>query len=232
MSQDGPVVLDAGCGYGTESFLFAWSGARVVSVDRVPAHVEVAAKRRPYFEDVLGRRLDIRFEVADLEAIQPDETPLTMTWLGSVLAAVGDQEDLLRRIHRATAPRGCVMVSDMNLWNPMFLLGEHRRRSRARRVYPAFDAECDFVAMLSRRGRKGARYFPGEAGDQFDDVQFFTPVTLSALLRRTGFKTLKPRYSGLVPPAFGRLAAPLERCVRHAPGVRRMAYFYLITGVR
>jgi glycosyltransferase involved in cell wall biosynthesis/SAM-dependent methyltransferase len=228
----GARVLDAGCGFGSESFLFASLGARVVAVDRSPEQVEVARKRLPWFRDALGRDLDVAFQVADLEEFEPQADSLDLTWLASVLAAIRDQERFLRRIHHATRPGGRVMVTDMNLANPLFLSGEWLRRRRGMRTSTAFAREADFAAMLCRRGRRGARYFPADnGGAEFDDVQFFTAGTLRRLLATTGFDPCAGSWQGYVPPEVYRfLPGGVERGLAMVPLLRTAGYFYLACG--
>ncbi|HEV8064936.1 MAG TPA: class I SAM-dependent methyltransferase [Acidimicrobiales bacterium] len=223
-------VLDAGCGYGSESFLLASSGARVLAVDRSPRQVEIAEKRLPYFERLLGRTLEVSFEVADLEGYAPPSPDLDLTWLGSVLAAISDQQSLVDRVYEASKTGGHIAVSDMNLRNPLFLYRESRRRRRARNT--EFTREGNFLKMLRRQDRLGARYYGTRGGAPFDDVQFFTPATLSRVLASAGFRPLSPEFSGLAPPQLGRMAAALEPDLRRLPGVRSLAYFYLLMGVK
>ena len=54
-------LLDAGCGYGTESLLFALSGREVWGVELVSERAEFARSRVDYYQKAAGRPLDIRF---------------------------------------------------------------------------------------------------------------------------------------------------------------------------
>lgn len=234
MGTEDPVVLDAGCGFGSESFLFAAAGAKVLAVDISEEQIAIASKRRLFWEETLGRSLDVEFEVADLEGYLPDRGDVSLTWLASVLAAIRDQEGLLRRIRDRTRPGGCVMVTDMKLLNPLFAIEEWRRRQRGKRSSREFSREADFVAMFLRRGRMGARFYPqdGERG-LFDDVQFFWHRSLSRLLRGAGFAPEAPWFFGFVPPfLFRESLVVLERLLAKVPFVRAMGYFYLVTGVK
>lgn len=224
------VVLDAGCGYGSESFLFASLGARVVAVDNDGGKIRIARARQAFFEKVLGRALGVTFVTADLNEYAPEVENLTLTWVASVLAAIPEQADFLRRVYAATRGGGQVMVTDMNLWNPLFLVGEYRRRRRAAHVNGAFAREQDFGAMFARRGRVGARYL-GEDGAVFDDVQFFQPNSLGRLFVSAGWEPTAFCFSGYVPPLLARLGlTALEPVLARAPIVSRMGYFYLGIG--
>jgi len=228
-----PVVLDAGCGYGSESVLFAALGAKVVAVDRSEEQLAVAEKRRRHFEAVLGMPLDLTFVHANLDDYAPAETSITLTWIASVLAAIRDQDSLLRRIQSATRPRGRIILSDMNLWNPLFCLAEFKRRRDAAARCLEFAEHASFPAMYRRRGRIGARYWGMAESGTFDDVQFFTPGSLAALLERVGFTVDSVCYSGLMPPAGPRrFAARLETALSSVPGVRRLGYFYTVSGMK
>jgi SAM-dependent methyltransferase len=234
LEQQYPVVLDAGCGYGSESFLFAAVGARVLAVDISSAQIAIARKRKLFFEKkIFGQELDINFEVADLNRYVPPEQNLSLTWLASVLAALPDQDDFLRRIYAATREGGCVMVTDMNLLNPLFLFKEWWRRQRAKAASPEFSRQANFWKMVRRHGRAGARSFPLKDGSEFDDVQFFAPGTLVALLNKVGFQSSKPLFSGFLPPWFYRnLPTSMEISLTRELLLNNFAYFYLVASYK
>jgi len=56
-----PIVFDAGCGYGSESFLFASLGARVLSADISEEKIRIAEKRRRFYEEIMEKPFDITF---------------------------------------------------------------------------------------------------------------------------------------------------------------------------
>jgi SAM-dependent methyltransferase len=226
-----PFVFDAGCGCGSDSLLFASLGARVLAVDLSAEEVAIGEKRRRHFEEILGAPLDVTFRVADLNEYHPEKENLSLTWLSSVLAIVRNQEEFLGRIYRATREGGKVTVVDFNLLNPVFLWGEWWRRRRAMRESPEFARHADFCAMVRRRGRQGARFFLKNSDGHFDDVQFFTPASLAALLCRVGFKPLRPTFSGFAPPfLFGQGSGLLERVFCMVPFFKHLGRAYAITG--
>lgn len=232
LGSENCLVLDAGCGFGSESFLFASLGARVVAVDRSPQQVAIARKRQRHFEQSLGRPLEIEFVCADLErdeiAIPAD---ISVTWLASVLAAIEEQESLLGRLWQCTRVGGKIMITDMNLLNPLFLAGEFRRRRQAMRSNREFARRADFSGMFWRRQRSGARYFQAGPQEAFDDVQFFWSRTLRDLLARVGFESQKVSYSGFLPPFAARAGlGACEELLSRIPLVRSLGYFYLMIG--
>lgn len=227
------VVFDVGCGYGSESFLFASLGARVIAVDADAEKIRIARVRQPYYEDAFKKKLDIDFQVADLDTYVPESKNLSLTWLASVLAAIPNQDRFLRRVFNVTHTCGQVMISDMNLWNPLFLFSEWRRRERAMRTNSEFAKHAHFGAMFNRRERVGARYFRSSTGAVFDDVQFFSSATLERLLRQVGFRSPQFHFSGFISPLLARLGLTrLETILARFPVLARFGYFYLGIGFK
>jgi len=226
-------VFDAGCGYGSDSFLFASLGARVLGVDSSAENISIAKKRKEYYEQALGKTLDVTFLVADLDEFIFGGRDLSLTWISSVLAAIRDQDRFLMKIYRATRSDGKIVITDFNLMHPPFLIGEWYRRRMAIQRSTDFAKAANFLDMLQRRRRNGARYFPLQEDGVFDDVQFFTPRTLSDLLRKTGFRPLSPNFSGFVPPLrVGNAPVILENLCSRLPGLRQLGRAYVVTGVK
>ncbi len=55
------VIVDLGCGTGTQSLFLALAGAKVVGVDMDPVALTIFRKRKAWYEEKLGRSLDIEF---------------------------------------------------------------------------------------------------------------------------------------------------------------------------
>jgi len=233
LDTESPYVFDAGCGYGSESFLFAALGAKVLAVDISAEQIKIAKKRQHYYEEVFGKILDITFIAADLEEYILEMKNLSLTWFASVLAAVRNQNKFLKMAYDVTRPGGQIMITDMNLLNPLFLIREWYRRQQAKNDSPKLAEYSNFLAMLKREGRIGARYFPTNNGRYFDDVQFFSPLTLSRLLSNTGFTPRSVVFSGFVPPHLWQLGLnSLEDVFSRVPLLRWFGYFYLVAGIK
>jgi SAM-dependent methyltransferase len=54
-----PVILDLGCGTGTQSLMFAACGARVISFDRSEESLAIGAARQAFYEKCFGGAFDI-----------------------------------------------------------------------------------------------------------------------------------------------------------------------------
>jgi len=67
-SADG-VIVDLGCGTGTQSLLLAMGGARVLGVDLDTQALAIFRKRQLFYEAKLGRKLNIEITAADVFAL-------------------------------------------------------------------------------------------------------------------------------------------------------------------
>ena len=228
-----PFVFDAGCGYGSESFLFAGLGAKVLAVDISAEQIRIARKRQYYYEELFNKHLDITFIAANLEEYTLEKTNVSLTWVASVLAAMRNQDKFLEMTYKATRPKGKIMITDMNLLNPLFLVKEWYRRQHAKNENVEFALQADFLAMVRRQDRIGARYFSGNNGRLFDDVQFFSAITLSKLLSNVGFTPGSVFSSGFIPPYLWQLGLDsLENVLSRVPLLRCFGYFYLVSGLK
>jgi 2-polyprenyl-3-methyl-5-hydroxy-6-metoxy-1,4-benzoquinol methylase len=64
-SETPKVILDAGCGGGMQSLIFASLGAKVVGLDLREDSIALCKQRKRYYEQLLGRPLDIEFTAID-----------------------------------------------------------------------------------------------------------------------------------------------------------------------
>lgn len=177
--------------------------------------------------------LNVQFVIADLNEYAPEMSNLALTWISSVLAVIQNQDRFLRRIYEATRPEGQVVITDFNLLHVPFLIGEWWRRHSAIPDSPEFASNANFLHMVRRCGRQGARYYPCGENGSFDDVQFFTPRTLGTLLRNVGFRPLPPQFSGFIPPfVFRKCAVVLENLLSELPVFKQIGRAYVITGLK
>jgi len=227
-----PMVLDGGCGCGSDSILFAALGAKVLSVNLAAEEVAIGEKRKRYYQEKLGEELHIKFVHADLNEYVFEWEKVSLTWLASILAVIRNQEEFLKRIFQATRAGGRVMVVDYNLLHPPFLWSEWLRRRRSMQKSQEFARQANFWTMVRRKERTGARFFPLNGDGLFDDVQFFTPGTLKSLLQHAGFQVLPPLFTGCAPPLFPQISVPLEHLLSRLPGWHSLGRAYSITGIK
>ncbi len=108
-------VLDVAAGNGNATLAAAHRGARVVSTDFVPALLANGAERAK------AERLDIRFEVADAEALPFDDASfdVVMSTYGAMFAP--DQARVAAEMARVCRPGGRIGLAN---WTPDGLIGQ------------------------------------------------------------------------------------------------------------
>jgi SAM-dependent methyltransferase len=61
-----PVILDLGCGTGTQSIAFALLGAKVIALDMDETALQILEKRKAFYEQQLNYSIDIEIHKADV----------------------------------------------------------------------------------------------------------------------------------------------------------------------
>jgi 2-polyprenyl-3-methyl-5-hydroxy-6-metoxy-1,4-benzoquinol methylase len=121
-NQGAPAkVLDAGCGHGSESLLFALAGAEVTGVDLVGERVKLARARAARWSEKLGRDLSVSFANRNIFQLLEEET-FDCVWLQEAIQHIHPAEKFLKTAFRALRPGGVVVVSDSNKWNPLTIV--------------------------------------------------------------------------------------------------------------
>ncbi len=109
----GARVLDAGCGLGTESLLFAQIGAEAVGVDLFEKYIGAAQERLGQFEAHLGRRLKVAFAAMNLFDISADER-FDLIYCREAISHIEPVSDFLEFAYSRLVPGGQLVVSDAN----------------------------------------------------------------------------------------------------------------------
>jgi 2-polyprenyl-3-methyl-5-hydroxy-6-metoxy-1,4-benzoquinol methylase len=103
----GVSLCELGCGTGWLSRFAARQGVRAVGYDISPGMVEIAR------EEAAREGLEIRYELADMEALEPDEQFDTCL-LYDALHHSRQPDAVLGTAHRALRPGGRLLVSEPN----------------------------------------------------------------------------------------------------------------------
>lgn len=125
-------ILDIGSGLGTQSLLFGFLGHSVVSIDLRTKRHQVAVRRKRFYEQELGRTLDIDFRLMNifhLDALDGYD----LIWISNAISHIHPVEGLLQHCYRLLRNRGEVVIVDLNGMNPMKRLQTFRERGL--RVY-------------------------------------------------------------------------------------------------
>lgn len=127
--SDTPMrLLDSGCGYGTESLLFAAAGANVTGIDLVSQRVQLASSRIDYYERRTSRHLNIGFLDADVIRYFETAPPLDVIWAMEAISHIHPLERFLELAYKCLSPDGFLIASDQNGLNPLARYKAYRIR--------------------------------------------------------------------------------------------------------
>lgn len=142
-----PVILDLGCGMGTQTLFFALHGAKVFSVDMDPLSLSVLMKRKEYYEKTYSVKLDITVICKNSFDLTSEDIPSgRVDGVFSIFAFNMMQPSviLLKRICSFIKPSGRIAILD---GNNMVLLSRILRSWRRDTLSPK-----EFVAELNGSG--------------------------------------------------------------------------------
>jgi len=111
--SDHYLVLDIGCGAGTQSMLWAEAGHHVTGVDINAALIEIASAR------AAERRLDIDFRVASATELPCESGSMDVCLMPELLEHVAQWERCLSEALRVVKPDGLLFVSTTNFLCPI-----------------------------------------------------------------------------------------------------------------
>jgi len=178
-------VLDAGCGYGTESLLFALSGREVWGVELVAERAAFARSRIPYYEGAAGRPLDVRFVNAHVLRFLETGPAFDLIWAMESISHIYPPERFFRLCRDRLTEGGRLVISDPNPLNPLALLRSIRIRG-------------------SVRHRPHQRFPDPETGEPTDygQEQIVTISRLRRSLREAGFEPAAADITGFMGSSF------------------------------
>ena len=118
-SLKNPIILDAGCGLGSESIFFSFFGARVVGVDLEEEKIRTAEKRKLFYKDLIKGKVE--FVLGDIfEVIK--EQKFDIVWMNEAISHIHPAERFLRLARQQLNRGGRVVISEGNGGNPCILL--------------------------------------------------------------------------------------------------------------
>jgi SAM-dependent methyltransferase len=96
----GAAAIDVGCGEGSHALRLASEfGLRVVGVDPVARHVDIATAATPTGVDAI-------FRIGSIEALPVDDASIDLVWCRDVLVHVADLDAAFREMRRVLRPTG------------------------------------------------------------------------------------------------------------------------------
>ena len=206
-------ILDAGCGVGTESFL--WASLRddveVIGVDISTARLKAASARRPFYEQQVGRPLSVKFCDQSVFTVLKEKT-FDLIWTMEAISHIDPAEAFIAASYASLKTGGHLVISDSHFLNPAMLW----------RIF-----------KLRRKGIKHT-YKTTSAGEtvSYAEERLFSVPRLTRVLYQAGFNTVQAQISVYFPPRL--LASSLffqaaDRMLNRLPLVRYLGGIYTIS---
>lgn len=120
-------ILDAGCGFGTESILCGVLGARVTGLDLSKARIGIAKRRLEYYEKKLNTKLDVTFSLGNVFNLSDQ---YDIVWCKESISHIDPGDNFLDVSYTNLFTGGKIIISDSNILNPLvrlYAISEHRR---------------------------------------------------------------------------------------------------------
>jgi 2-polyprenyl-3-methyl-5-hydroxy-6-metoxy-1,4-benzoquinol methylase len=213
------VLLDAGCGLGTESIYFASLGMKVVSIDLNDSFIELAKKRKEYYEKKLNENLDIDFYATNIFDIKNKK--FDVIWLSEAISHIFPPEEFLKKSHSLLNPKGAIFISDTNSLNPIV------------QAHTAKQTKKVFRKNVIRQ-----HPITGKLVEEANE-NLLNPFKISFLLKNIGYKDVSYEYSMFLPPVFlknsnaVKKAFTLEKNInKYFPGKHFAGAIYNISALR
>ncbi len=215
-------ILDAGSGYGTESYLMAVMGHKVTGVELVAERADLARSRLSYFASYCDFSLRLEFINAHIFRFLEKAPSFDIIWAMEAVSHIYPQADFFKLAFEKLSPGGKLIISDPNRLNPLAWL-------RAAKIRGSF------------RHRPHQRFEDPETGapTEYGQEQIFTLAAIQNQLKQAGFRVKSLDISGFMgssflpdlvlrqPAAAGVLQLWQKTC-RAVPGFRRMGSIYTI----
>lgn len=184
-------ILDAGCGIGTESLLFATLGAKTIGIDIIQERLNLAEQRQCYYESELGRKLPAEFHNKNIFRFL-EESMLDIIWLREAISHIHPIERFFELTLKALNNNGYIVINDANWSNP-------------RIKYQLIREYWKHYKFFSNLGESSIYYVKNVKDPETNqDVEFamervFSLKKTCRMLEKVGFKIIRAETVGFIP---------------------------------
>jgi 2-polyprenyl-3-methyl-5-hydroxy-6-metoxy-1,4-benzoquinol methylase len=215
-------LLDAGCGYGTESLLFALLGAKVTGVELVSERTELARLRRDFYQKRVSASLSAQFINADIIRYLKRAGPFDVIWIMEAISHIHPLEAFLPLAYQRLSPGGLLITSDPNALNPITLYRAYRIRGAPR-----------YTLRIKARD-------PDSGAPVYEAVErIFSVLDYTRMLSKTGFEVRQVSMSGFLGASFVPLSlrkskpvftmlTSVQKILQTLPALRLMGTVYTV----
>jgi len=215
VASNGARVLDAGCGFGSESILCGILGARVLGVDLIEPWLNTAKKRLKFYEKVLSKSISTEFSAQSVFDVQDY---FDVIWSLESISHIDPAEKFISFAHDHLNEGGRLIISDPNRLNPLIYWNARRDARRAGGLHSQM------------KNPQTGKDVP------FAYERIFSVFTIKKLLSENGFAIESLHHSALLPylPFFNighrNLGIHFEKPLHAILPLRWLSGIYTIVG--
>jgi len=224
--SSGSKILDAGCGYGTESILFSSLGHDVTGVELVKERTELAKSRVDFFSSAVFPDLKIQFINANIFKFLQESKPWDVIWIMEAISHIYPPEKFLTLTYKKLKPGGKLIISDPNKINPLALIRSIKIRG-------------------SIRHKTHTRFMDPHTGKPVDYGQekIYSVFKFQKILKKCGFEIEKVHISGFLGASFlpntlltskaaYKILSFIQKNFQKLPGIRYCGSLYTIVAAK
>jgi SAM-dependent methyltransferase len=219
-------ILDAGSGYGTESFLFTLMGKEVHGIELVPARVEMANSRVEFFQSFCNFPLKIKFINANIFKYLQTCESFDIIWIMEAISHIYPSEKFLQLALEKLNKDGKIIITDPNKINPLAWLRSIKIRGSIKHT-------------PHQKFKDPETHKPVDYGQE----KIYTMPQIKKLLRKINFKVEKIQFSGFMGTSFlpkslvikksiSKTLATLQKIIRKIPILRSLGSIYTIVAAK
>ena len=162
-------ILDAGSGYGTESILFTFLGAKVIGIDLRANRLEIAKKRFDFYQKKLNMKGNVKFSKQNIFSLDNSEK-FDVIWVKEAISHIHPAGEFLKFCYKLIKNNGVIIIVDSN---GLYLPNQ--------------------IKLLKMRGLNWrTTFYDPDTGEQhpYAADRIFTVFNMNRLLRKAGFNVV------------------------------------------
>lgn len=172
------TILDIGCGCGSEAILFALLNCQVLGIDINKERLNCAQERKSYYENLLEKKLKIKFELENFFDLKIDKK-FDFIWILETIHHIEPPLEALQLAYYFLNKNGYIGISDPNGLNPL--------------VQIKLFLERGIIFHKEVLNPKSGKMIP------YGIENIFTVLKVRQMLKRAGFKIKEISYQRFLP---------------------------------
>ncbi|MFN0123081.1 MAG: SAM-dependent methyltransferase [Blastocatellia bacterium] len=197
LGRPGCQVLDAGCGWGTYSFLFGFMGARVRGIDVDTDRLAFARKRLEVLRRIAGSYnlpLDVSFEKADIFATMKSQA-YDVIWVREAISHIHPIEGFFDAVSENISPDGIMAISDQNWQHPKTKIDLIREFRDKWRPFSRWGEATIWYVFTYTDPETGAEC-------EMSMERVFSPWKLKRVVRQSNLRIVESKTIGFLPKGY------------------------------